>query len=93
MACGTLVRIRMHPRLSAAKYLMMCVVLLVFGATSLRAQKFEFGLQFHLAVACDLWCADVDRNKLGIMRYLLKDLPRFDSGRPDLFENVRIPPS
>ena len=33
----------MHPRLSAAKYLMMCVVVLIFGATSLRAQKFDFG--------------------------------------------------
>ena len=33
----------MHPRLSAAKYLMMWVVVLIFGATSLRAQKFEFG--------------------------------------------------
>ena len=34
----------MHPPLSAAKYLMMCVVLLTFDATSLRAQtKFDFG--------------------------------------------------
>ena len=33
----------MHPRLSAAKYLTMCVALLVLGATSLRAQKFDFG--------------------------------------------------
>jgi rhamnogalacturonan acetylesterase len=31
--------IRMHPRLSVAKYLTMCVVLLIFGATSLLAQK------------------------------------------------------
>ena len=33
----------MHPRLSAAKYLTMCVVVLILGAHSLRAQKFEFG--------------------------------------------------
>ena len=33
----------MHPRLSATKYLTMCVAVLILGATSLRAQKFEFG--------------------------------------------------
>ncbi len=33
----------MHPCLSAAKYLTMCVVVLIFGASSLRAQKFNFG--------------------------------------------------
>jgi len=39
----------MHPRLSAAKYLTLCLVLLILGAISLRAQtrstawKFDFG--------------------------------------------------
>ena len=34
----------MHPRLSVAKYLMMCVVVLIFGASPLQAQtKFGFG--------------------------------------------------
>jgi len=33
----------MHRCLSAAKYLTMCVVVLIFGATSLCAQKFKFG--------------------------------------------------
>jgi lysophospholipase L1-like esterase len=32
-------------------------------------------------------------NKLDIARYLVKDLPRFDPSRPDLFESVKIPPS
>ncbi len=32
-------------------------------------------------------------NKLGIAKYLVKDAPRFDPSRPDLFENFKIPPS
>jgi len=32
-------------------------------------------------------------NKLGVARYLIKDLPRFLPTRPDLFESIRIPPS
>jgi lysophospholipase L1-like esterase len=32
-------------------------------------------------------------NKLDIARYLIKDLARFDPSRPDLFENIKIPPS
>ena len=52
----------MHPRLSVTKYLMMCVVVLIF-------------------------CA----NKLAIAKYLIKDLPRFDPSRPDLFESFEIP--
>ena len=35
----------------------------------------------------------VKTNKLGIARYLFKDLQRFDPGRPDLFESFKIPPS
>ena len=32
-------------------------------------------------------------NKLDIARYLVKNLPRFDPSRPDLFENFKLPPS
>jgi len=32
-------------------------------------------------------------NKLDVARYLIKNLPRFDPSRPDLFESVKIPPS
>ena len=34
----------------------------------------------------------VKTNKLHIARYLIKDLPRFDPSRPDLFESFQIPP-
>jgi lysophospholipase L1-like esterase len=33
----------------------------------------------------------IKTHKLGIARYLLKDLPRFDPSRPDLFEGFEIP--
>lgn len=35
----------------------------------------------------------IKANKLPIAKYLVKDVPRFDPSRPDLFENFKIPPS
>jgi hypothetical protein len=32
-------------------------------------------------------------NKLGIVKYLLADVPRFDPSRPDPFESFRVPAS
>ena len=32
-------------------------------------------------------------NKLGIAKYLVTDVPRFDASRPDLFESFTVPPS
>jgi lysophospholipase L1-like esterase len=32
-------------------------------------------------------------NKLGIVKYLVTDVPRFDPGHPDALENFKVPPS
>jgi lysophospholipase L1-like esterase len=35
----------------------------------------------------------IKASRLGIAKYLIKNLPRFDPSRPDLFESFKIPPS
>jgi hypothetical protein len=35
----------------------------------------------------------IKANKLGIARFLVKDVPPFDPARPDPVENFQIPPS
>jgi lysophospholipase L1-like esterase len=35
----------------------------------------------------------IKSNKLGIVKFLMSDVPRFEPSRPDSFENFKVPPS
>jgi len=63
-----------HPRLSAAKYLTLCIVILIFCATSLLAQtKFDFGQGAEKNIYNPETRYGLSRaNRLEIARYLIE---------------------